>query len=119
MTYHNDARYHCRLCNRPVRSDYATENGQIFHEFCLARRDEIVTLRRENRELRVLLAVRVSGPTLYTDDGELSDCSEWSHIDYKRDTPEQIERALQQRAHRAAFEDTQPMVRRQSGTDAK
>ena len=81
--------------------------------------DEAAVLRRENRELRVLLAVRVSGQTLYADDGELSDCSEWPYIDYKRDTPEQIKRALQQRAHRSAFEDTQPMGHRQSGIPAK
>lgn len=31
--------------------------------------DEATVLRRENRELRVLLAVRVSGKTLYADDG--------------------------------------------------
>jgi hypothetical protein len=54
----------------------------------------------ENRALRRLLAVRVSGASLYTDDGELQDNSQRPFIDYYCDSPAEIHRKLQERAKR-------------------
>lgn len=60
-------------------------------------RMEKAALQIENSELRRLLAIYVSGPTLYTDDGELSDCSVEPTIDYKRDSVPRIADCLRQR----------------------
>lgn len=49
------------------------------------------------RAMRELLAIRVAGASLYTDDGELSDCSVHPAIDFLRDTPEQIKAKLIER----------------------
>lgn len=55
-------------------------------------------LARDNKALRRLLALRVAGPALYMDDGELSDASERPVIDFKRMSVADIESALCQRA---------------------
>jgi hypothetical protein len=49
------------------------------------------------RHLRRLLCNSASGALAYRDDGEASDCSVEPHIDYMRDSPQQIEQCLQQR----------------------
>lgn len=54
----------------------------------------------ENWLLRQMLALRVGGPHLYTDDGELQDNSEHPAIDFKRDSAELIRQKLIQRAER-------------------
>lgn len=50
--------------------------------------------------LRRLLALAHCCSTLYTDDGELSDCSVFPDIDFKRDSVEVIEQKLKERAAR-------------------
>jgi hypothetical protein len=62
-------------------------------------------LRKENRLLRRLLAIRVAGALLYTDDGELSDATAAPAIDFRRDPAEQIEAALMERNRRKAKDD--------------
>lgn len=47
--------------------------------------------------LRLMLAIRVAGPTLYADDGELQDNSVQPFIDFKRDSAKEIERKLMER----------------------
>lgn len=62
----------------------------------------------ENRALRRLLAVRVAGALLYADDGELQDNTQNPHIDFRRDTPSEIQRKLQERGlanYRRSLED--------------
>lgn len=49
-------------------------------------------------KLRRLLAMRVAGAMLYTDDGELSDGTEHPAIDFLRNSPEEIEALLRRRA---------------------
>ena len=61
-------------------------------------RDRAERAEAENRALRRLLAVRVSGASLYTDDGELQDNSQHPCIDYYFDSPAEIHRKLQERA---------------------
>ena len=56
----------------------------------------------ENRALRQLLAVHVSGASLYTDDGELQENTQRPFIDFYLDTPADIQRKLQERAGAAA-----------------
>lgn len=56
----------------------------------------------DERQWRELLAIRVAGPMLYTDDGELSDSSVSPHIDFLRDSADTIASKLADRA-RAAF----------------
>lgn len=53
--------------------------------------------------LRLLLAVSVAGVHLYADDGEMSDCSEQPHIDFKRDSVKEIERKLIERGMAKAW----------------
>lgn len=60
-----------------------------------------VDIHQENRELRELLAFQIGGMTLYRDDGELSDSSAHPSIDFRRDTPTLIKRALIRRAELA------------------
>ena len=67
-------------------------------------RDALLGADAENRALRRLLAVRVSGASLYTDDGELQDNSQHPCIDYYFDSPAEIHRKLQKRAERAEAE---------------
>lgn len=55
------------------------------------------------RKLRELLAVRVAGGSLYTDDGELQDGSMQPWIDFLRDPPFVIETKLIER-NRIALE---------------
>ncbi len=57
-----------------------------------------VNIHQENRDLREILAHRIGGVLLYTDDGELSDGSMLPVIDFRRDTPQNIRRALRRRA---------------------
>ena len=59
----------------------------------------------EIRQLRKLLAVRVAGAALYTDDGELQDNSQIPAIDFYRDSLQEIERKLKERAVRKASDD--------------
>ena len=61
-------------------------------------RERAERAKAENRALRRLLAVRVSGASLYTDDGELQDNSQHPFIDYYLDSPAVIHRKLQERA---------------------
>ena len=61
-------------------------------------RDRAERAEAENRALRRLLAVRVSGASLYTDDGGLEDNSKPPFIDYYLDSPAVIHRKLQERA---------------------
>lgn len=51
----------------------------------------------DERKLRELLAVRVAGASLYTDDGELQDGSMQPWIDFLRDPPFVIETKLIER----------------------
>lgn len=51
----------------------------------------------DERLLRTMLAIRVAGPTLYADDGELQDNSAQPFIDFKRDSAKEIERKLMER----------------------
>ena len=58
---------------------------------------ELAAVRNENAELRTLLAVRIAGPSLYHDDGELQDTSAAPFIDWRRDSVEMIQAKLWQR----------------------
>ena len=60
------------------------------------------SLLDENRLLRELLAFRVAGVALYTDDGELQDNSATPSIDFRRDPVARIQSALQERLLRKA-----------------
>jgi len=60
-------------------------------------RRTIDELEADNMKLRRLLAFRVAGHLLYTDDGELQDASAWPIIDFKRDDVDYIEATLKQR----------------------
>lgn len=51
----------------------------------------------DNKKLRRLLAIRVSGAMLYADDGELQCNKELPFIDFKRDSSAEIERKLIER----------------------
>lgn len=64
--------------------------------------DDFEMLLKENALLRKLLALRVAGAMLYTDDGELSDASSAPYIDFKRDSAEDIEKMLLERGRRVA-----------------
>lgn len=64
------------------------------------------SLPNENAILRRLLAIRVGGTALYTDDGELQDSSVMPAIDFKRDSAIEIERKLIERARRTFERDT-------------
>lgn len=66
-----------------------------------------MTAEQENVILRELLAFRVAGGLLYHDDGELSDASEWPHIDFKRDSALEIELKLRERGIRSLLESPQ------------
>lgn len=73
--------------------------------------DATATLKEqaaEIRHLRELLAVRVAGALLYADDGELQDNTQHPCIDFRRDTPSEIQRKLQERGlanYRRSLED--------------
>lgn len=78
----------------------------------------------DERLLRLLLAVRVAGASLYADDGEMSDCSEQPHIDFKRDSVKEIERKLIERGMKKAWGSiaefvapTPPVQQPQAATD--
>ena len=64
----------------------------------------------ENARLRRLLAISRGGVGLYTDDGELDDCSESPHIDYKRDPVEMIELKIQERATNHVLANTEKFL---------
>lgn len=55
----------------------------------------------ETIQLRALLALRIGGVSLYTDDGELQDNTVTPCIDFLRDTVPAIKRKLRERAERA------------------
>lgn len=55
----------------------------------------------ETIQLRVLLALRIGGVSLYTDDGELQDNTVAPCIDFLSDTVPAIKRKLRERAERA------------------
>ena len=57
----------------------------------------VVALRKDVEQLRRMLAVRVAGSALYSDDGELNDCRTLPYIDFKRDTVQAIEDKLNAR----------------------
>jgi len=60
--------------------------------------------KSENTQLRILLALLYSGSDLYRDDGELQDNRIRPFIDFKRDTVEEIKKAMQDRAGAAYLE---------------
>lgn len=47
-------------------------------------------MSEDETALRIILAYRVAGTKLYTDDGELQDNTVAPFIDFKRDTPAEI-----------------------------
>jgi len=53
------------------------------------------------RQLRRMLCVAYAGPRAYMDDGEASDCRQFPLIDFMRDTPDEIQRKLQERGRYA------------------
>lgn len=55
----------------------------------------------EIRELRMMLAISISGGCLYRDDGELQDNSSAPFIDWKRDTVKGIQEKLRLRVEKA------------------
>lgn len=55
----------------------------------------------DERQWRELLAIRVAGPMLYTDDGELSDATAVPYIDFLRDSADTIARKLADRSRAA------------------
>jgi hypothetical protein len=55
-------------------------------------------VEKENRTLRRMLALSYAGGMLYGDDGELQDNREFPLIDFKRDTVEQIDAKMTERA---------------------
>jgi hypothetical protein len=63
-------------------------------------KEELATLRTENRELRIMCAIAHCGLALYHDDGELQDSREYPWIDWKRDSVSEIEAKLHERAIR-------------------
>lgn len=63
-------------------------------------KEELATLRTENRELRIMCAISHCGLSLYHDDGELQDSREYPWIDWKRDPVAEIEAKLHERAMR-------------------
>ena len=52
----------------------------------------------ELNRFRELLAACYAGPSLYRDDGELQDTSAQPHIDFRRDSADEIQRKMRQRA---------------------
>ena len=52
----------------------------------------------EEMKLRRLLALTYSGTSLYGDDGELQDTKVQPFIDFKRDSADEIEDKIQERA---------------------
>lgn len=48
----------------------------------------------ENDKLRVLLALTYSGEHLYADDNELLDTADFPLIDFRKDSPDTIERKI-------------------------
>lgn len=63
-------------------------------------------IARENRVLRRMLAVCYGGTSLYTDDGELQDNSQYPLIDFKRNSVEAIQEAMKKRVARALAEES-------------
>lgn len=59
--------------------------------------DSLPAMSKGERLLRELVAFGYGGPHLYTDDGELSCAAYWPHIDFMRDTPEEIQSKIRQR----------------------
>lgn len=53
-------------------------------------------MERNERILRQLIA-SAHGQYVYWDDGEMSDSSEWPHIDFLRDEPDVIRSKIQER----------------------
>ena len=54
-------------------------------------------LERENKKFREFVAMLYAGSDLYHDDGELQDNSKHPHIDFKRDSVDEIKRKMRER----------------------
>lgn len=72
---------------------------------------EIAAVRDENRRLRLMLALRVAGAKLYTDDGEMQDGSDNPPIDFRRDSVAELERKLMDRGLRRFCTDMERKMR--------
>ncbi len=73
-------------------------------------REDGMPVSKVERQLRRMFCAAVSLGA-YMDDGEASDASEWPHIDYMRDTPDEIQRKrLERGAKRALTNDELPSL---------
>lgn len=61
-------------------------------------------LEAENKKLRQMLAGAYSGADLYGDDGELQDSMALPAIDFRRDSVDEIDRKMNERALRTLKE---------------
>lgn len=59
--------------------------------------EQLSDAKRENRELRIMVAYAHAGMGLYTDDGELQDTTRHPFIDWKRDPIDEIQRKIAER----------------------
>lgn len=66
---------------------------------------DLERLKSENRDLRLILASRVAGVRLYSDDGELQDNTQFPFIDFLRDSPGEIVEKLLKRSLAQIAED--------------
>lgn len=60
-------------------------------------REDVEKYKKDNKQLRIMLAVSYGGPLLYSDDGELQDNRMLPYIDFVRDTPETISKKFTER----------------------
>ena len=91
------------------RMDLPTAVWQAMYDAAvpgIPRERDAERLERENAELRVRWAVAYAGMALYSDDGELQDGRESPFIDFKRDTLDEIDAKMLQRAARAIAGDS-------------
>lgn len=87
----------------PKGAEWSDKPHRLVFDLCrvvLVQDQRISSLEAENKKLRALLAYSASAKGLYTDDGELQDNSVFPVIDFKRDSADQIETSMQERAKR-------------------
>lgn len=96
--------YNCVVIDSHYSPDFPDAGAQIrwlTEQYLLEHPvDRPDPMTAENQLLRYLLAIRVAGPTLYTDDGELQDNSVQPFIDFKRDTAVVIQSKIRERGQR-------------------
>jgi hypothetical protein len=73
-----------------------------------AQQAELERLRNDGSKLRSMLGSCYAGAALYRDDGELQDSRCRPHIDFRRDTVDEIEEKMLRRARAALAARSQP-----------